>query len=139
MTDTAEQRSEPTPGDWKVRGNPEDGFPPDIVAESGRGEFGRDIIARIFDSVPRFNGTLEEIWANARLLAASKDTAAERDNLKAANVELVTALKVFVTAWEALPRPRHYSPAEVGLWINGNMKSAIETTLAALAKHGDQS
>jgi hypothetical protein len=42
-------------------------------------------------------GTPEEIVANARLIAAAPETAAERDRLKEVNADLLAALKLFRT------------------------------------------
>lgn len=62
-----------TPGPWAINGKPDDGFSPDINAFSGRGAYGLDVIARLFGDVPKFNGSPEEQWANARLIAAAPD------------------------------------------------------------------
>ena len=90
MTD--QPTAAPTPGDWEVQGHPNDGFPPDIIAKTERGQFGVDIIARLLPDVPKFNGTPEELWANAKLFAGAKATAAERDRLVKVNKRLVKAL-----------------------------------------------
>ena len=44
-------------------------------------------------AIPRGSGDLVNIEANARLIAAAPETAAERDRLKAVNRELLSALQ----------------------------------------------
>ncbi len=110
MTD--QPAAEPTPGDWLIQGNPRDGFPPDIIAKTERGQLGIDIVARLLSHVPQFNGTPEELWANARLLASAKATAAERDRLVKVNEGLVKALEKLMAGINAMrfgdgPPPLH--------------------------------
>lgn len=77
MTQSAEQRAEPTPGPWR--------YSEVIGGCFVYGSDGRQILS--YKSSPSL-----ENRANAKLIAAAPDTAAERDRLKAANVELVKAL-----------------------------------------------
>ena len=58
---------------------------------------------------------------------------AEIKQLRGHVAELARVLNGIVTAWEALPGPRHYSPGEVQKWLSGDMKLAIDATRTVLA------
>lgn len=85
----AEKRAEPTPGPWIFEElcavNDGDGYV--LLTEGSRVEICHHGGAYSM-GLPR-----EEVLANARLIAAAPDTAAERDRLKAANVELAKTLE----------------------------------------------
>jgi hypothetical protein len=80
MTQPAEKRAEPTPGPWTP-------LPYDPDWECARVVDALHGICDVF-------GEPKIATARAGLFAAAPNTAAERDRLKAANAELVTALKV---------------------------------------------
>ena len=83
-----------TPGPWKVYRSPDGSAIIGIgVNRPGDPDHGAGI------TDPRFGlwGSGAEREANARLIAAAPDTAAERDRLKAVNADLLSALKLFRT------------------------------------------
>lgn len=90
MTD--QPAAAPSPGIWKIGGKPGDGLSPDIVSETGRGHFEVEILASLHSNLPKFEGTPEELWANAKLFAGAKATAAKCDRLVKANADLLAAL-----------------------------------------------
>lgn len=94
--------SEHTPGPWiseldaksgnvNVLGLRRDGYEP-------RGSDGRGPILTVDcgdDEFSPFPDLREECLANARLIAAAPETAAERDHLKAVNADMMEALEPF--------------------------------------------
>ncbi len=139
---TAEQRSEPTPGPWNVQGAAEfdgEGYgQPDIAPFRiiGNGW----VLASVIGDVSDINAE-----ANARLIAAAPETAAQRDRLEVANVELLDALTKAVGLCSYCDGTgkayTHEDEMAVGC-SPGQSEipcAACEEPRAVLAKHGDQS
>ena len=78
-----------TPGPWAINAD----YPRTIIA-------GKTMVASVTAGPDRnsmlqhYKPPADEAAANARLIAAAPETAAERDRLKAINAELVTVLKM---------------------------------------------
>ncbi len=95
----AEKRAEPTPGPWEDRGM---GIVSARVPQTHQGE-GFTVsteLTLVCYCGDCGNGLAQNWEANARLIAAAPDTAAERDRLKAENAELLEALREVVSAHE---------------------------------------
>ena len=104
-------QSKHTPGPWTYQGiGPS--FDVTAQATSGARFMGR-FIARCPERVAGFEPTEEdERQANARLIAAAPETAAERDRLKAINAELLGQLEEAVRVDAGDPMwPRRASAA----------------------------
>ena len=76
--------SKHTPGKWNV--GSESFNKMFVISQTG-------VVVADCSTANRGGGDDEEKLANARLIAAAKDTAAERDRLKEMNEELLAALK----------------------------------------------
>lgn len=64
------------------------------------------------------NASIEEMQANARLIAAAPETAAERDRLKAMNAELIESLDWLLQAADTEPSMRTLYKAHLELAAN---------------------
>lgn len=84
-----------TPGPWTV----EDPLGPETlwIVEAGKATHEWRCIAMVCRDPPIGAG---EQQANARLIAAAPETAAERDRLRELNAELVEALRFYSDEWE---------------------------------------
>jgi hypothetical protein len=79
-------RGKHTPAPWKLEGNWE------IDSNPIGGWISTEHPVPLFELTP-MTGNPAGIIANARLIAAAPETAAERDRLKAVNADLLAALK----------------------------------------------
>ena len=99
----AREKAEHTPGPWTFRRA--------ITSTDGGFDYGIDAIvkgkkryiAEAFEVVG--NGVKVDALANARLIAAAPETAAERDRLKAVNAAMLAALKAVESITRDLPLP----------------------------------
>ena len=133
MTQPAEKRAEPTPGPWTFRCalTPSDGgYDYGIIAKRGEKSY---CIAEVIEVVDY--GLHLNAEANARLIAAAPDTAAERDRLKAVNEELRTVL---VECEEYFDQRADADHNGVSFIANDEMRLLTEIR-DILVKHGDQS
>ena len=98
-----------TPGPWRISGCRAD--KDHLLIEHGDNETKSTLIAMLYHDEHRL-----PMDANARLIAAAPETAAERDRLKGINAELLAALKKAeevselmddLARYEASPQPNH--------------------------------
>ena len=133
MTQTAEKRAEPTPGMWAVSGYDTTTV---IAIQNGPDRAGHEYIDGRHQYTISRPGDVSDIYekeANARLFASAKDTAAERDRLKAALEILTRELAPWLTTADA------GLPAVVKtLGDCASLHNAQRKARAALAKNKEQ-